>query len=132
MINQLQIYFKKTDPLLYTAAQKSMELQLKRTDRQCALSTGVLNTEDNNWELGQTDWFVGRQLADCNGFQAQCCGSGSGSTSTLELFGPVRVRIRIWNILLNPSFMTSQSVDKIRQYLHSFLKHAQKNLFKFQ
>jgi hypothetical protein len=47
-----------------------MELQLKRTDRQCALSTGVLNTEDNNWELGQTDWFVGRQLADCNGFQA--------------------------------------------------------------
>jgi hypothetical protein len=47
-----------------------MELQLKTIDRQCVLSTGVLNTEDNNWELGQTDWFVGRQLADCNGFQA--------------------------------------------------------------
>jgi len=131
MINQLQIYFKKTDPLLYTAAQKSMELQLKRTDRQCALSTGVLNTEDNNWELGQTDWFVGRQLADCNGFQA-VLRTRIRKYRYSRIFGPVRVRIRIWNILLNPSFMTSQSVDKIRQYLHSFLKHAEKKLFKFQ
>jgi len=32
------------------------------------ISTGTLNTEDNNWELGQTDWFVGRQLGGCNGF----------------------------------------------------------------
>ena len=29
--------------------------------------TGALNTEDNNWELDQTDWFVGRQIGDCNG-----------------------------------------------------------------
>ena len=34
------------------------------------ISSGTLNTEDNNWELGQTDWFVGRQLGGCNGFPA--------------------------------------------------------------
>merc|ERR1711962_110228 len=31
--------------------------------------TGVLNTEDNNWELGQVDLFVGRsQIRDCYNF----------------------------------------------------------------
>ena len=28
--------------------------------------TGKLNTEDDNWELGQVDWFVGRQIGECN------------------------------------------------------------------
>ena len=30
--------------------------------------TGKLNTEDNNWELGQTDWFVASQINDCYKF----------------------------------------------------------------
>lgn len=30
--------------------------------------TGNLNTEDDNWELGQVDWFVGRQIGQCNKF----------------------------------------------------------------
>ena len=34
-------------------------------EHQCC-RTGKLNTEDDNWELGQVDWFVGRQLGDCN------------------------------------------------------------------
>ena len=31
-------------------------------------STSDLNTEDNNWELGQVDWFVGRQIGECSNF----------------------------------------------------------------
>jgi hypothetical protein len=85
-----------------------MELQLKRTDRQCALSTGVLNTEDNNWELGQTDWFVGRQLADCNGFQAVL--RIRIRKDSLELFGPVRVSIRIWNVFQIPTYRSRNAV----------------------
>ena len=34
-------------------------------ETQCC-RTGKLNTEDDNWELGQVDWFVGRQIGDCN------------------------------------------------------------------
>ena len=30
-------------------------------------STGSLNTEDDNWEVGQVDWFVGRQIGSCSG-----------------------------------------------------------------
>ena len=33
--------------------------------------TGKLNTEDNNWELGQIDWFVGRQIKGCYGLVIQ-------------------------------------------------------------
>ncbi|XP_023336799.1 uncharacterized protein LOC111707845 isoform X2 [Eurytemora carolleeae] len=36
-------------------------------DRCCR--TGMLNTEDNNWEVGQTDWFVGTQIGACNTFK---------------------------------------------------------------
>ena len=36
-------------------------------DECCA--TGKLNTEDDNWELGQVDWFVGRQIGDCEGME---------------------------------------------------------------
>ena len=28
----------------------------------------MLNTEDNNWEVDQTDWFVGTQIGACNTF----------------------------------------------------------------
>jgi len=37
-------------------------------DHHCCRSD-FLNTEDNNWNLGQTDWFVGSQISNCNGFQ---------------------------------------------------------------
>jgi len=36
-------------------------------DEVCC-STSDLNTEDNNWELGQVDWFVGRQVGECSNF----------------------------------------------------------------
>ena len=31
-------------------------------------TTGILDTKDNNWELGQVDWFVGRQIGSCSHF----------------------------------------------------------------
>jgi len=31
--------------------------------------TGFLNTEDDNWELGQVDWFVGRQIGVCHNLE---------------------------------------------------------------
>ena len=31
-------------------------------------TTGILDTKDNNWELGQVDWFVGRQIGSCSQF----------------------------------------------------------------
>jgi len=34
-------------------------------------STRKLNTEDNNWELGQVDWFVGRQISECRHFSVE-------------------------------------------------------------
>ena len=37
--------------------------------RQSCCTTGQLNTEDDNWELGQVDWFVGRQIGDCYGLE---------------------------------------------------------------
>lgn len=36
-------------------------------DERCC-STGILNTEDNNWERGKFDWFVGRQIQECDRF----------------------------------------------------------------
>ena len=32
-------------------------------------STGVLNTEVDNWERGHHDFFVGRQLGQCEDFR---------------------------------------------------------------
>jgi len=39
-------------------------------DGRCC-SAKELNTEDNNWELGQVDWFVGRQIGECSHFTLQ-------------------------------------------------------------
>lgn len=41
-------------------------LTICQGERCC--KTEELNTEDNNWELGQIDWFVGRQIGECNNF----------------------------------------------------------------
>ena len=30
--------------------------------------TGILNTDEDNWEVGETNFFVGRQIGGCNGF----------------------------------------------------------------
>ena len=35
-------------------------------DRCC--ETGKLKTEDNNWEKGQVNYFVGFQMGDCQDF----------------------------------------------------------------
>jgi len=57
--------------------------------------TGQLNTEDDNWELGQVDWFVGRQVGDCWGWEVDPAwpllatllhhGSNAGRIVQLEL-----------------------------------------------
>jgi len=31
--------------------------------------TGQLDTQEDNWELGQVDWFVGQQIGGCYGFE---------------------------------------------------------------
>ena len=36
-------------------------------DENC--NTGYLNTEDNNWEVGEVNYFVGRQLKSCENFK---------------------------------------------------------------
>jgi len=48
-------------------------------DRCC--STGVLDTQDDNWELGQVDWFVGGQAGQCEQFY-------------LDITTEVRLRLR--------------------------------------
>ena len=35
-------------------------------DRCC--ETGNLNTEDNNWEKGEVNYFVGSQIGSCENF----------------------------------------------------------------
>ena len=42
-------------------------LEICQNTRCC--DTGTLNTEDDNWELGQVDWFVGKQIGRCNKFE---------------------------------------------------------------
>ena len=42
-------------------------LKVCQNSRCC--ETGRLNTEDDNWELGQVDWFVGKQIGGCNNFK---------------------------------------------------------------
>ena len=37
--------------------------------REKCCSSGQLNSEDDNWELGQVDWFVGHQIGDCYGLE---------------------------------------------------------------
>lgn len=62
-----------------------------RTDR--------LNTEDNNWEVGQTDWFVGSQIQGCyrfnidNGTEVKLMLSHTGSNAGLLEY----VRIHSWH-----------------------------------
>ena len=34
-------------------------------------NTGELNTEDNNWEVNEINYFVGRQLNNCENFNIQ-------------------------------------------------------------
>ena len=36
-------------------------------DENC--KTGYLNTEDNNWEVGEVNYFVGRQMESCENFK---------------------------------------------------------------
>ena len=43
------------------------EMRLCGGEAGCC-QTGELNTEDDNWELGQVDWFVGRQIGECEGW----------------------------------------------------------------
>ena len=37
-------------------------------DENRCCETGKLKTEDNNWEKGQVNYFVGFQMGDCQDF----------------------------------------------------------------
>ena len=39
----------------------------KNSDEQ-ECQTGVLKTDTDNWEVGETNFFVGRQIGGCSGF----------------------------------------------------------------
>eukprot|EP00092_Neocalanus_flemingeri_P033105 GFUD01036000.1.p1 GENE.GFUD01036000.1~~GFUD01036000.1.p1 ORF type:complete len:509 (-),score=111.87 GFUD01036000.1:306-1832(-) len=39
-------------------------------DRRCCV-TEELNTEDDNWEVGHVDWFVGSQISQCRDFSVE-------------------------------------------------------------
>ena len=58
--------------------------------------TGTLNTEDDNWELGQTDWFVGRQIGDCNNYHLA---TDKVHCSTLNIIQALRWSLREVNII---------------------------------
>lgn len=43
------------------------ELKICSGEKSCC-STGYLNTEDDNWQRGEVNYFVGRQLGQCENF----------------------------------------------------------------
>ena len=68
-------------------------------DLKCC-ETGNLNTADNNWERGETNFFIGHQLNMCNNFElsttggtslkVQHYGSDGGKIQRIELRGALR------------------------------------------
>ena len=68
--------------------------------RQNCCQTGELNTSDNNWEKGETNFFIGHQLHHCENFdlstsvsaslKVQHYGSDGGKIQRVELRGALR------------------------------------------
>ena len=71
-------------------------------EKQMCCETGELNTNDNNWELGETNFFVGHQLNKCEDFEIspmndlsvriQHQGSDGGKIDHIKLRGSLRNR----------------------------------------
>ena len=69
-------------------------------EKQYCCKTGELNTSDDNWELGETNYFIGHQLNGCENFdispsstvsvKIQHQGSDGGKISFITLRGALR------------------------------------------
>ena len=49
--------------------------------------TGILNTDEDNWEVGETNFFVGRQIRNCSGFDL----SNENLTLTVQHSGTAQI-----------------------------------------
>ena len=56
--------FRKKD---WGGGRFSLKFCFQETENQCC-ETGTLNTDDDNWEQGEVNYFVGYQLGACQNF----------------------------------------------------------------
>ena len=102
----------------------------------------MLNTDDNNWEVGQTDWFVGTQIGACNTFkinpimavklQLNHRGSNSGRLDFIRIYSWHSAGAFICNIETRLDYTSTHStlcqfqvMDVFRNYF--FLENIKKS-----
>ena len=76
--------------------------------------TGILNTDEDNWEVGETNFFVGRQIGGCNGFDL----SNENLTLRVQHSGTVQI-IKILTIFKDESL--TFLIDKLQETMEDVL-----------
>ena len=76
--------------------------------------TGILNTDEDNWEVGETNFFVGRQIGGCNGFDL----SNGNLTLTVQHSGTVQI-LKILTIFKDESL--TFLIDKLQETMEDVL-----------
>ena len=74
--------------------------------------TGILNTDEDNWEVGETNFFVGRQIRNCSGLDL----SNKNLTLTVQHSGTVQI-LKI----LTFSKDESLTIDKLQETMEDVL-----------
>ena len=96
------------------------EFKLKICQQFCC-ETGELESEDDNWEVGEVNYFVGRQLQDCRNFQIDASkdlrltlkhiGNDGGKINTITLYGSKNIMSSYHECQINQKLDNSESKE---------------------